>query len=147
MRRTTQRSNRGRRTRMCSATRYAVMTTILAALVATSSACASTDPPTSVIVKRDTELVGMWQGFVTGPYGGSVLTLRLRADSTMSADNENPKYSRFDGVWTVRDSCFIATGSPSTGVVVTLVAKAPFVRLRGTWASSASSGTFDLAKR
>ena len=33
------------------------------------------------------------------------------------------------------------------GVVVTLVANAPFVRLRGTWTSNASSGTFDLAKR
>lgn len=147
MRRTTQRINHGRHSRVRSATRYAVMTPILAALVVTSPACANTDPPTSVIVRRDTELVGMWQGFVTGPYGGSVLTLRLRADSTMSADNENPKYSRFDGVWTVRDSCFTATGSPSKGVVVTLVANAPFARLRGTWTSNASSGTFDLAKR
>ena len=98
-------------------------------------------------MRGDTALVGLWKGDVRGPYGGSVLTLRLRADSTMSADNENPKYSRFDGVWTVRDGCFTATGSPSDGVVVTLVANAPFVRLRGTWTSNASSGTFDLAKR
>ena len=119
---------------------------IVTALVATIPACASADRPTAV-VNEDTELVGLWKGDVTGPYGGSVLTLRLRADSTMSADNENPKYSRFDGVWTVRDGRFFATGCPSDGVVVTLVANAPFVRLRGTWTSKASSGTFDLAKR
>ena len=122
-------------------------TLIFTALIAILAACDDTDHPTAVTYGRDTELVGLWQGTVTGPYGGSVLALRLRADSTMSADNENPKYSRFDGVWTVRDSCLTATGSPSKGVVVTLVANAPFVRLRGTWTSNASSGTFDLAKR
>jgi hypothetical protein len=131
---------------MRSATSYAISSMIVTALVATIPACASADHPTAV-VNEDTELVGLWKGDVRGPYGGSVLTLRLRADSTMSADNENPKYSRFDGVWTVRDGCFTATGSPSDGVVVTLVANAPFVRLRGTWTSNASSGTFDLAKR
>jgi hypothetical protein len=131
---------------MRSATSYAITSMIVTALVATIPACASADHPTAV-VNEDTELVGLWKGDVRGPYGGSVLTLRLRADSTMSADNENPKYSRFDGVWTVRDGCFTATGSPSDGVVVTLVANAPFVRLRGTWTSNASNGTFDLAKR
>ena len=129
-----------------SAPSYAIMPVIATGLVATSQACASTDRPTAVM-RGDTALVGLWKGDVRGPYGGSVLTLRLRADSTMSADNDNPKYSRFDGVWTVRDGCFTATGSPSDGVVVTLVANAPFVRLRGTWTSNASSGTFDLAKR
>jgi hypothetical protein len=129
-----------------SATSYAIAIVIATALVATIQACASSDRPTAVI-SEDTELVGLWKGDVSGPYGGSVLALRLRADSTMSADNENPKYSRFDGVWTVRDGCFTGTGSPSDGVVVTLVANAPFVRLRGTWTSNASTGTFDLAKR
>ena len=125
---------------------YAITTVIMAALVATTQACAGADRPTAVM-NEDTELVGLWKGDVQGPYGGSVLTLRLRADSTMSADNENPRYSRFDGVWTVSDGRFTAAGSPSDGVVVTLVANAPFVRLRGTWTSNASSGTFDLAKR
>jgi hypothetical protein len=129
-----------------SATSYAITTVTVTALVATIQACASTDRPT-VVINGDTELVGLWKGDVQGPYGGSVLTLRLRPDSTMSADNENPKYSRFDGVWAVRDGRFTATGSPSDGVVVTLVANAPFVRLRGTWTSNASRGTFDLAKR
>ena len=119
---------------------------MVAILITTLPACANTESPTANIVE-DTELVGMWHGSVTGPYGGSVLTLRVRADSTMSADNENPKYTRFDGVWTLRDSCFFASGSPSEGVVVTLVAKPPFVRLKGTWTSNQSSGTFDLAKR
>ena len=146
MTRITQRSIRGRLSRVGPATTYAMATVILTALVVTTPACDSTDHPTAVIV-RDTALVGLWKGDVTGPYGGSVLTLRLRADSTMSADNENPNYGRFDGVWTVRDDRFTATGSPSEGVVVTLVANAPFVRLRGTWTSNRSSGTFDLAKR
>ena len=141
------RSIRSRRNRVRSATPFGIAITILATLVTTLSACGGTDGPTVVGITRDTALVGLWKGEVNGPYGGSVLTLRLRADSTMSADNENPRYSRFDGVWTVHDGCFTATGSPSKGVVVTLVANAPFVRLRGTWTSSASSGTFDLAKR
>ena len=144
--RITRRSIHGRRSRIWSVTRFAKTTVILTALVATMPACGSTDRPTAVIT-GDTELVGLWKGGVSGPHGGSVMTLRLHSDSTMSADNENPKYSRFDGVWTVRDDCFTATGSPSEGVVVTLVATAPFVRLRGTWTSNGSSGTFDLAKR
>ena len=135
-----------RRRTVRSATTYASSIVVVTALIATIPSCASTDHPTAV-THEDTSLVGLWKGEVQGPYGGSVLTLRLRADSTMSADNENPKYSRFDGVWTVRDGCFTATGSPSDGVVVTLVANAPFVRLRGTWTSNMSSGTFDLAKR
>jgi hypothetical protein len=135
-----------RRRTVRSATSSAITTVIVTALIATMPACVSTDHPTAVI-NEDTELVGLWRGDVRGPYGGSVLTLRLRADSTMSADNDNPKYSRFDGVWTVHDGRFTATGNPSDGVVVTLVANAPFVRLRGTWTSNASSGTFDLAKR
>ena len=135
-----------RRRTVRSATSYAVAIVLVTALAATIPACASSDRPTAAI-NEDTELVGLWKGNVSGPYGGSVLTLRLRADSTMSADNENPKYTRFDGVWTVRAGRFTATGSPSDGVVVTLVAYAPFVRLRGTWTSNASSGTFDLAKR
>jgi hypothetical protein len=146
MTRITQRSIRSRRSRVASATGHAMTTLMLTALVVATPACDSTDHPTAVI-RSDPELVGLWKGDVSGPYGGSVLTLRLRADSTMSADNENPRYSRFDGVWTVRDDRLIATGSPSEGVVVTLVANAPFVRLRGTWTSNGSSGIFDLAKR
>ena len=146
MTRITYGSIRGRRSRVRSVTPYAMTTVIVAALVATMPACDSTDRPTAAM-NGDMELVGLWKGDVRGPYGGSVLTLRVRADSTMSADNENPKYSRFDGVWTVREGRFTASGSPSEGVVVTLVANAPFVRLRGTWTSNGSSGTFDLAKR
>ena len=146
MTRITQRSSRGRRSGVGSATAHAMTILMLTALVLTTPACDGTDRPTAVITP-DRKLVGLWKGDVSGPYGGSVLTLRVRPDSTMSADNENPKYSRFDGVWTVRDGCFTATGSPSAGVVVTLVANAPFVRLRGTWTSNGSSGTFDLAKR
>lgn len=146
MTRITHGNIRRRRRTVRSATSRTITRVMMTALIATMPACASTEGPTAVI-HEDTSLVGLWKGEVRGPYRGSVLTLRLRADSTMSADNENPKYTRFDGVWTVRDGCFTATGSPSDGVVVTLVANAPFVRLRGTWTSNASSGTFDLAKR
>ena len=139
-------SMRGRRSQMRSAAAYATTTALIAALVATMPGCGGMDRPIAVIAV-DTALVGLWKGEVSGPHGGSVLTLRVRADSTISADNENPKYSRFDGVWTVRDGCFTARGIPREGVVVTLVASAPFVRLRGTWTSNGSSGTFDLAKR
>ena len=82
-----------------------------------------------------------------GPWGGSVLTLRLRADSTMTAENENPRYRRLDGKWTVSANKFLATATPGDGVIVTLVANAPFVHLRGTWSSYGWSGGFDLAKR
>ena len=147
MTRITHGNIRRRRRTVRSATSCAITTVMVTALTATMPACASTDGPTAVVIHADTSLVGLWKGEVQGPYGGSVLTLRLRGDSTLSADNENPRYRRFDGVWTVRDGRFTGTGSPSDGVVVTLVANAPFARLRGTWTSNASSGTFDLAKR
>jgi len=143
---TIQQNAHGRLTRTYFSSARVVETVFLAALLTVSPACARRDGPTAIITE-DTELVGLWLGAVTGPFGGSVLTLRLRADSTMSADNENPNYSRFDGRWTVQDDCFTATGSPSEGVVVTLIARAPFVRLKGTWTSNQSTGTFDLAKR
>ena len=118
----------------------------LVAHVAALPACADAHVPTAVI-REDTELVGLWRGPVEGPWGGSVLTLRLRADSTMTADNENPRYRQLDGVWTVSGNCLVVRGTPGDGIVVTLVANAPFVHLKGTWSSSGAGGTFDLAKR
>jgi hypothetical protein len=141
-----RRNTRSRLTRKYWASTRGVKALLLASLIMASPACSTTDGPTA-IVTEDTELVGLWMGTVTGPYGGTALSVRVRDDSTLSVDAENPKYSRFDGRWTVRDDCFTATGSPSEGVVVTLIARAPFVRLRGTWTSNYMSGTFDLAKR
>jgi hypothetical protein len=129
---------------MKSATRCRAVA--LVAVLSTLAACANPDPPTAVI-RRDTELVGMWKGPMGGTYGSSVLTLVLRADSTMAADNENANYSHIDGVWTMSDRRFSATASPGYGVVVTLVAFAPFVHLIGTWTSNGASGSFDLSKR
>ena len=80
MRRTTQPTICGRQRQVRAATRYVTTAVILTVLIAASSACADSEP-TAVAIRRDTELVGMWQGPVTGPYGGSVLTLRLRAAS------------------------------------------------------------------
>ena len=115
-------------------------------VVATLGGCADLAETTAVI-REDTELVGLWRGPVDGPWGASVLTLRLRADSTMTADNENARYRRLDGTWTVSANRFLATGTPGDGVIVTLVANAPFVHLKGTWSSNGVSGSFDLAKR
>ena len=84
---------------------------------------------------------------MTGPWGNSVLTLRVRADSTMTVDNENKNYSRLEGVWTISGDRFVATGTPGYGVIVTLVAPVPVVHLTGTWTSRGASGSFDLAKR
>jgi hypothetical protein len=141
-----RRNTRSYLTRTRWASHRVIETLLLASLIMASPACSSTDAPTAITVE-DTELVGLWMGTVTGPFGGTVLMVRVRADSTLSVDAENPKYSRFDGVWWVADDCFMAAGSPTEGVVVTLVARAPFVRLKGTWTSNYSSGTFDLAKR
>jgi hypothetical protein len=65
----------------------------------------------------------------------------------MPADNENKGYRPLEGFWTVSGDCLVVTGTPGDGIVVTLVANAPFVRLHGTWSSNGASGTFDLAKR
>jgi hypothetical protein len=120
--------------------------TVVVALVSTLAACAKSDPPTAVIVE-DTGLVGVWKGPMGSRWGSSVMTLQLRADSTMAVDNENPGYRHIDGVWTMCDRRFTATATPGDGIVVTLVAAAPFVHLIGTWTSNGSSGSFDLAKR
>ena len=114
--------------------------------VAPLVSCAHSDRVTAVIV-GDTELIGLWRGPMRGPWGNSVLTLRLHADSSLTADNEDTRYSRINGVWTVSDRCFTASASTADSVVVTLVAFAPFVHLTGTWTSNGRSGTFDLAKR
>jgi hypothetical protein len=122
---------------------------VAAALVApapTFFGCANSDRATAVVVE-DRELVGLWQGPMRGPWGRSVLTLRLRTDSTMTVDNENRNYSHLDGVWTISNNRLIATGTPGYDVIVTLVASAPFVHLTGTWTSNDASGNFDLAKR
>jgi hypothetical protein len=83
-----------------------------------------------------------------GTYGRTVLTLRLQTDSTIATDTEDPRYSRLEGTWTVSGTQFTATVDDGGGVLVTLIASAPFVHLTGSWnANNGSSGTFDLAKR
>ena len=94
-------------------------------------------------------LVGLWKGPVNGSGGTGVVTMRLHADSTMAADNENPNYTRLDGVWAVTGGRFTATGRTPSGTVVTLLS--PFissVRLTGTWrADNGASGTFEAVKQ
>ena len=94
-------------------------------------------------------LVGIWKGPVSGSGGKGLFTMRLHADSTMAADNENPNYTRLNGVWAVTGARFTATGRTPFGAVVTLVA--PFVstvRLTGTWsADNGASGTFEAVKQ
>jgi hypothetical protein len=106
-----------------------------------------TGPPVTNAVAPS--LVGLWKGPVSGPGGSGLVTLRLQADSTMAADNENPIYTRLTGVWSVAGARFTATGRTPLGTVVTLVA--PFVstvRLTGTWsANNGASGTFEAVKQ
>ena len=123
-----------------------VVAVILAAHAAALGGCADS-PEITTIYREDTELVGMWQGPMEGPMGASVLTLRLKADSTMTVDNSNTLYRHLDGVWTVSANRFVATGTPGDGVIVTLVANGPFAWLCGTWSSGGYSGSFDLSKR
>jgi hypothetical protein len=110
------------------------------------SACREPDRVTG-LTREDTELVGLWWGPMVGPWGNSMMSLRLFADSTMTVDNENKGYRHLDGTWTVSENRFVATGTPGDGVIVTLIAKAPFVNLEGTWTSNGASGTFNLSKR
>jgi hypothetical protein len=123
-----------------------LLTAAIVVHVATLPACANADRVTATY-GEDTELVGLWLGPMVGPYGDSVVWLRLHADSTMTVDNENRNYRHLDGVWTVSANRFVATGTPGDDVVVTLIADAPFTRLTGTWHSHGASGTFDLSKR
>jgi hypothetical protein len=133
------RSTRGRVARVLLSAAFLAHLAILAA-------CTNADRVTATY-GDDTELVGLWLGPMVGPYGESVLWLRLHADSTMTVDNENRNYRHLDGAWTVYANRFVGTGTPGDGVVVTLIANAPFTRLTGTWYSNGESGTFDLSKR
>jgi len=126
----------------------------VAASFTIATACRDSDydpSPTSPAVTSPTasSLVGLWKGPLNGSGGKGVVTMRLQADSTISADNENPNYTRVDGVWAVTGGRFAATGRTPAGTVVKLVA--PFVssvRLTGTWsADNGASGTFEVVKQ
>lgn len=146
MKRIAHSSDLGRQSPSRGAIDRAIAAAVLVALLSRLAACAKSDPPTAVMVE-DTPLVGIWKGPMGSSWGSSVMTLHLRADSTMAADNENTGYRHIDGVWTMCDGRFTATASTGDGVVVTLVAVAPFVHLIGTWTSNGSTGSFDLSKR
>ena len=106
-----------------------------------------TDPTVTTAVAPS--LVGLWKGPLSGSGGKGVVRMRLHADSTMAADNENPNYTRLDGVWAVRGARFTATGRTPFGTVVTLAAPiVPAMRLTGTWtADNGASGTFEAVKQ
>src|SRR5688572_16559420 len=65
---------------------------ILAACREYDSGSSITDP--TVITAVAPSLVGLWKGPLSGSGGNGVVTMRLHADSTMVADNENPNYTR-----------------------------------------------------
>lgn len=126
----------------------------IAAALAMGTACRDFDHgsiPTSPTVTGPValSLVGIWKGAVSGSGGNSTVVMRLDADSTMAADNENSNYTHIDGVWAVSDGWFTATGRTAAGTTVTL--RAPVkssVRLVGTWsADNGASGSFAILKQ
>ena len=97
-------------------------------------------------------LAGTWTGTVDGgsdpnSYGFSRMTTVLKADSTMSATGDNPKYCAISGTWSVSGAQYTATARDCDGVVVTFVAQLSPLRLTGTWtATSGRTGNFTMAK-
>ena len=120
------------------------------------AACGGTTSPDdgTVRVPDTTTLVGTWKGNLdqtSGPnsYGTARITIVLRADSTFTADSDNPLYcSLINTRWTVSpEKQFTATGRDCTGTGITLVAGVAPLRLNGTWtATSGRAGTFTVGK-
>ena len=121
------------------------------------AACGGTTSPDGDTVEPRpdiTTLVGTWKGNLdqtSGPnsYGTARITIVLRADSTFTADSDNPLYcSLINTRWTVSpEKQFTATGRDCTGTGITLVAGVAPLRLNGTWtATSGRAGTFTVGK-
>ena len=122
----------------------ATLTASLATALATACRGSAAEP----VASRAPSLVGVWKGTVDGTPGRSVLTLTMHADSSMTGENENPSYSRIEGVWTVAGGWLAVTARTAGGVVVTLGAPASASRLVGTWrASTGAGGTFDMLRQ
>ena len=105
---------------------------------------------TGVIVEgaADPTLVGTWTGTIEGRAGAAPLTIRLNADSSMSAAPNNSVECVLYGRWTVSEFEFRGTGRDCTGTSVTLVSPVRGVQLSGTWrASIGTSGTFVVTKQ
>jgi hypothetical protein len=135
---------------MTLASRRLVLVLAVCMSAVTLAACGDDTPPAGPSNLVDTPLVGTWQGPVGGTAGESILTLSLRADSTMSVDSDSPAYKHLDGVWTVSGTQLTATGDNGGGLTVTFLASVsrPLQRLSGTWsASNGTHGTFDTVKQ
>jgi hypothetical protein len=124
---------------------------LVSSIAATIIACGGSGTATTTgpsTVPDTSTLAGTWKGTVDGSYGFSVITTKLNADSTFSAEGELALYCKVTGKWTVAAGTFTSTGRDCDNVTVTWVAPVHNLRLTGTWtASSARSGTFTVAKQ
>ena len=145
--RTTRRRRIGR---VLAGAALALTHVALAACGGTTSPDDRTGPP----LPDTTTLVGTWKGNLdqtSGPnsYGTARITFVLRADSTFTAESDNPLYcSLINTRWGVSpQKQFTATGVDCTGTGITLVAGVAPLRLNGTWtATSGRAGTFTVGK-
>jgi hypothetical protein len=124
---------------------------VLAAPGVMLTGCGDSGPPTGIgpSVTPDTStLAGTWKGSVDGSYGFSVMTMFLKADSSLTMEAEKPEYCKVSGTWSVSSVGFTSTGRDCTGTIVSTLAPVNGLRLTGTWsASSGRSGTFTVAKQ
>jgi len=130
---------------------------LLASLIALAACGGATSPDGGTgnkVLPDTTTLAGTWKGNLdqtSGPnsYGAARITFVLRADSTFTAESDNPLYcSLINTRWTVSpQKQFTATGVDCTGTGITLVAGVAPLRLNGTWtATSGRAGTFTVGK-
>ena len=127
-------------------------------LVVALAACGGTTSDDGTVIDGPpaiTTLVGTWTGTLDGgsganSYGTARITIILRADSTFTAEADNPLYCSLNNTkWSVSPAPaqFTATGRDCTGTGITLVAPVAPLRLNGTWtATSGRAGTFTVGR-
>lgn len=100
-------------------------------------------PPTATFA----EMVGTWTGEVHGSAGNDVLTMTLRADSTISQHGNTSAYPPIEGRWRVDGDNFVSV-STTAGTEVTQVARSSKAQISGQWSSTnGASGTFTVTKQ
>ena len=97
----------------------------------------------------DPELVGTWNGTVSGTPGTANAVFTLQNDGAISAETDSKILCPFNGSWWVTNGSFQAGGEDECdGTGISLLATGTSkIKITGNWtASSGNSGTFSMTK-
>lgn len=98
----------------------------------------------------DPELVGTWDGEVSGTLGTANVVFMLENDGAITADTDSEVICPFIGSWWVTDGSFQAGGEDECdGTGINLLATGTSkIKISGNWtATSGNSGTFSMTKQ